>query len=44
MANEPIKETKSISGETESQSVKPEDIEKAKKKGGFFSDPFFIVE
>ncbi len=44
MANEPTTETTPISKDTETQAVKAEDITKAKAKGGFFSDPFFIVE
>lgn len=28
----------------ESQELKTEDIEKAKKKGGFFGDPIIVIE
>lgn len=30
--------------ETESKEIKTEDIEKAKKKGGFFGDPIIEIE
>ena len=29
--------------EKETQNLKPEDVEKSKKKGGIFGDPVFVV-